>query len=121
PYVQAPWSGFGHCGGTPPIVTGIHGFGMDIGAPGCVMAQNYPNPVSDVTTFKYNLSSSSRIRLEIFDISGKKVATLVNNEMRQEGTYEVKWNVEGVANGVYIASLVSDGDLVQSMKVNVAK
>ncbi|MEO5644443.1 MAG: DUF4331 family protein [Bacteroidia bacterium] len=121
PYVQGPWSGFGRCGGTPPVVTGLHGFGMNVGAPGIVMAQNYPNPAIDVTTFKYNISSASRIRLDIFDVNGQKIATLINNEMRQPGTYEVKWNVEGLAAGVYVASLSSDGDLVQSMKVNVAK
>ncbi len=121
PYVQGPWSGFGRCGGPAPVVTGFHGFGMSVGAPGAVMAQNYPNPVVDVTTFKYNLSSASRIRLEIFDISGQKIATLINNEMRQPGTYELQWNVEGLAAGVYVAALTSDGNLVQSMKVNVAK
>jgi hypothetical protein len=121
PYVQAPWSGFGHCGGTPAVMTGIHGFGIDVGAPGSVMAQNYPNPATDVTTFKYHVSSPARIRLEIFDISGQKVATLINNEMRQGGEYEVKWNVEGLAAGVYVAALTSDGALIQSMKVTVAK
>jgi hypothetical protein len=121
PYVQGPWSGFGRCGGTPPVVTGFHGFGMAVGAPGVVMAQNYPNPATDVTTFKYNISSAARINLVVFDISGQQVATLINNEMRQPGTYELKWNVEGLAAGVYVAALSSDGALMQSMKVNVAK
>jgi hypothetical protein len=121
PYVQGPWSGYGRCGGTPPVVTGFHGFGMAVGAPGVVMAQNYPNPAVDVTTFKYNISSASRISLEIFDISGQRIATLINNESRQPGTYELKWNVEGLAAGVYVAALSSNGTIMQSMKVNVAK
>ncbi len=120
PYVQAPWSGFGHCDGGAAIPLGVHGFGLNVSAPDAVLAQNYPNPATDVTTFKYHLSSASRIRLEIFDLNGQKVASLVNNEMRQEGTYEIKWNVQGLAAGVYIASLSSDGTLVQSMKVTVA-
>ena len=121
PYVQGPWSGFGRCGGTPPVVTGLHGYGMNVGAPGIVMAQNFPNPATDVTTFKYNISSASTIRLEIFDISGQKIATLINNERRLAGTYQVDWNVDGLAAGVYVAALTSDGNLVQSMKVTVAK
>jgi hypothetical protein len=120
PYVQAPWSGYGHCGGTPVIMTGIHGFGLDVGAPGSVMMQNYPNPASDITNFKYHVSSPARIRLEIYDLNGQKVATLVN-EMRREGDYEVQWNVQNVASGVYVAALTYDGTTIQSTKVNVAK
>jgi hypothetical protein len=120
PYVQAPWSGYGHCGGTPVIMTGIHGFGLDVGAPGSVMMQNYPNPATDITNFKYHVSSPARIRLEIYDLNGQKVATLVN-EMRREGDYEVQWNVQNVASGVYVAALTYDGTTIQSTKVNVAK
>jgi hypothetical protein len=121
PYVQAPWSGFGRCGGTPPVVTGFHGYGMNVGAPGIVMAQNFPNPATDVTTFKYNISSASRITLEIFDLNGQKVASLIKGEMRQAGTYQVDWNVKEFAAGVYVAALASDGNIVQSLKVTVAK
>ncbi len=120
PYVQAPWSGFGRCGQTT-LITGIHDFGMSIGAPGMVMGQNYPNPAVDQTTFRYTISTPSRVSLEIFDLGGKKVATLIGNQFVQEGTYETKWNVEGHAAGVYIAALSSDGYVVQSMKVSVAK
>jgi len=121
PYVQAPWSGFGRCGGPTPIVTGAHGIGVGIAAPGLVMAQNYPNPAKDMTTFKYSVSSATRVTLEIFDLSGKKVATLVNNEPKQAGTYEVNWNVEAMSSGVYIASLRGAGFPLQSLKVTVSK
>jgi hypothetical protein len=120
PYVQAPWSGFGRCGGTPPVVTGFHGFGMNVGAPGSVM-MNYPNPATDMTTFKYNISSPARITLEVFDVNGQKVATLIKGEMRQAGTYEVNWNVKEFAAGIYVAALSNDGSIVQTLKVTVAK
>ncbi|HTF03063.1 MAG TPA: DUF4331 family protein, partial [Bacteroidia bacterium] len=120
PYVQAPWSGFGRCGGTD-VMTSSSTFGIGVGAPGLVMAQNYPNPANTFTTFKYNVSAPSRVTLEIFDLAGKKVATLVNNEMKQQGTFETMWNVETVANGTYVAALSSDGYVMQSMKVTVSK
>jgi hypothetical protein len=43
------------------------------------------------------------------------------NEMRREGDYEVQWNVQNVASGVYVAALTYDGTTIQSTKVNVAK
>ncbi len=121
PYVQAPWSGFGRCGGPTPVITGTQGYGLNIGGPGVIMAQNYPNPAKTITTFKYTLSSSARISIDIYDLAGKRVATLVNNETRGSGSYEVTWNVEGLSSGIYVASLTSNGFPVQSMKVNVSK
>jgi hypothetical protein len=121
PYVQAPWSGFGKCGGPTPVMTGTHGYGMNIGGPGVVMAQNFPNPVKDATTIRYTLSSASRVSIEVYDVTGKKIAVLVNNEMKQSGTYDVKWNAEQMSSGTYIAVLSVAGDIVQSMKMNVSK
>jgi len=121
PYVQAPWEGYGRCGGTDAVITALPSFGTGIGAPALVMAQNYPNPASTSTTFKFNVSSTSRVSLDIYDLAGQKVATLVNNETKSSGTYEVKWNVANVANGTYIAALSTEGYVMQSMKVTVAK
>jgi len=121
PYVQAPWEGYGRCGGTDAVITALPSFGTGIGAPALVMAQNYPNPASTTTTFKFNVSSPSRVSLDIYDLAGQKVATLVNNETKSSGTYEVKWNVANVANGTYIAALSTEGYVMQSMKVTVAK
>jgi Domain of unknown function (DUF4331)/Secretion system C-terminal sorting domain len=120
PYVQTPWSGFGRCGGPTPLPTGINGYGLNISAPALSMLQNYPNPFKDQTTFKYRLAENSHVDLSIFDLTGRKVTTLVN-QTKQEGTYEMIWNPEHVSNGIYIASLSSNGKIIQTMKVIVAK
>lgn len=120
PYVQGPWEGFGRCGASEDVITSSY-FGMGVGAPTIVLGQNYPNPAVTFTTFKYNVSSASRVSLDVYDLAGQKVATLVNNETKPAGTYEVQWNVQGLAAGVYIASLSSDGYVMQSMKVAVSK
>ena len=120
PYVQAPWEGYGRCGGSDNVIT-HSAFGIGIGAPSIVLAQNYPNPAVTSTTFKYNVSDPSRVSLDIYDLAGKKVATLVNNEPRYAGTYEVSWNVETMPAGVYIAALSTDGVVMQSIKVTVSK
>ena len=121
PYVQAPWSGYGRCGGPSPLPTGTHGYGLNVGAPGAGLLQNYPNPVTDVTTFRYYLASQARVRLEVRDLSGKLVEVVINDQPMQDGTYEQRWNVQGLASGIYVAALYSNGNLVQTVKVNVSK
>ena len=120
PYVQTPWSGYGRCGGPTPLTTGINNYGLGIGAPALTMLQNYPNPFADHTTFKYRLAENSHVDLSVFDLTGKKVATLVN-QTKPEGTYEIVWAPENVGNGIYIASLSSAGKIIQTMKIVVSK
>lgn len=68
------------------------------------LAQNYPNPFNPATTISYQLPVASDVQLEIFDILGKKVATLVSG--RQEaGRYTYTWNASTVSSGVYFYRL----------------
>jgi hypothetical protein len=125
PFVQAPWSGFGRCGGPlySSVVTGIHNnnSAMGISAPALVMGQNYPNPVVDQTTFKYHVTETSRVSLTVYDMAGKKVATLVNGEVKDAGNYEVVLHAHDLRNGIYVATLASDSRVIQSFKFNVSK
>ncbi len=68
--------------------------------------QNYPNPFNPVTEIKYQLDKTSQVRITIFDLLGKEVATLVNKK-QDAGTYTVIWdgrdrNGKTVASGVYL-------------------
>ncbi|MES2138472.1 MAG: DUF4331 family protein [Bacteroidota bacterium] len=120
PYVQTPWNGFGKCGGPTELPTGINGYGLNISAPALNMLQNYPNPFKEQTTFKYRLTENAHVDISIFDINGRKVVTLVNQKA-QAGSYEIKWTPESISSGTYIASLSSNGRIVQTMKVLVSK
>jgi hypothetical protein len=120
PYVQTPWSGFGRCGGPTALATGINGYGVGINAPKLNMLQNYPNPFKESTTFKYRVTEQTHLDISIFDLTGRKVTTLINQSV-QEGTYEIIWNADNVSNGTYIASLSSNGRILQTMKVVVSK
>lgn len=71
--------------------------------------QNHPNPFNPSTTIKYYLSENSYVSLEIFDVSGKRVATLVN-ESQDKGQYSLEWNGQDqnwdpVSSGIYIYRL----------------
>jgi hypothetical protein len=66
--------------------------------------QNYPNPFSSETVIGYQFPAISNIELSVYDIAGRKVATLVK-EQQQAGRYEVEWNAEGMTPGIYFCEL----------------
>lgn len=69
-----------------------------------VLYQNYPNPFNPSTTIRFTIPNSRFTSLIIYNLLGQQVATLVN-EMKQAGQYEVKWDAEGLASGVYLYRL----------------
>ena len=84
-----------------------------------LLFQNYPNPFNPVTSIKYQVESSKQIKLVVFDILGKEIATLVN-EKQQPGTYEVNWNASLYPSGVYFYKLTS-GDFSETKKALLIK
>jgi hypothetical protein len=86
--------------------------------------QNFPNPFNPVTKIKYDLPKSAsggvNVILKIYDIIGREVTTLVNNEFKNAGRYEVSWNANNYASGVYIYRLQA-GDYVSSKKMVLIK
>ncbi|MDG5766186.1 CotH kinase family protein [Balneolales bacterium ANBcel1] len=70
--------------------------------------QNYPNPFNPSTTISYELSESSEVQLEVYDILGQRVA-LLTDEIRSAGTHSVNWDASGLASGVYIMQLTVSG------------
>lgn len=68
--------------------------------------QNYPNPFNPSTTISFSLESKSFLTLKIFDIVGREVATLVNEEL-PAGTYSRQWSAANMSSGVYFCRLQS--------------
>jgi hypothetical protein len=66
--------------------------------------QNYPNPFNPATKISYSLSSSTQVKLEVFDILGAKIATLVNQN-QTAGTYKVDFDGSKLSSGMYIYQL----------------
>lgn len=68
------------------------------------LLQNYPNPFNPSTTITYSVPTSSQVRLEVYSVSGQRVATLVD-EFIQSGKYSTKWDASNQASGVYFYTL----------------
>jgi ELWxxDGT repeat protein len=67
----------------------------------------YPNPFSVSTIISYELPGACEVRLEILNMLGKKITTLVN-EPQNPGIHEVEWNAAGVKPGIYFCKLKTD-------------
>lgn len=74
------------------------------------LGQNYPNPFNPTTAISYKLSALSRVSLKVYDVLGREVATLVNNEVQRIGSYEVRFDGSRLASGVYFYRLVAEGN-----------
>jgi len=70
--------------------------------------QNYPNPFNSTTTIPFNLNGGANIRLQVFDILGKKIATLVDNSL-PAGKYKIPFDGRQLASGIYLYRLNVDG------------
>jgi agmatine/peptidylarginine deiminase len=82
---------------------------------GFYLHQNSPNPVSGATEFRYELASPCRVRLDIFTVSGRHVATLVDR-LEAAGDHVMRWESGSMPAGVYFYTL-SAGGAVESRKM----
>jgi len=83
------------------------------------LSQNYPNPFNPNTVISFQLAVNSFAMLKVYDLLGREVATLVNEQL-QPGTYEVDWDGNGFASGVYYYKLAA-GDYTETKKMVLIK
>ncbi|MGE5806314.1 MAG: T9SS type A sorting domain-containing protein [Ignavibacteria bacterium] len=65
-----------------------------------IIDQNYPNPFNPVTTIKYSIPNRSKVTIKVFDLLGREIATLVDEE-KSAGNYKVEFNGVGLPSGIY--------------------
>lgn len=83
------------------------------------LEQNYPNPFNPNTTIKYSTKERGFVQLKVYDVLGKEIASLVNEE-KQQGNYSVSFNGSNLPSGIYIYSLRIN-NFVQNHKMTLLK
>jgi hypothetical protein len=91
----------------PSVPTGIH------------LYQNYPNPFNPSTTIEFVTGHRSFVNVSIYDLLGRKVATIVNGELGP-GVHRREWDATDVSSGVYLYRLTA-GDYVETKRMMVVR
>jgi len=76
------------------------------------LSQNYPNPFNPATTIRFSLETKAHVRLSVYDILGRKITTLINEEL-PSGNHSITWNGKDykgneVASGIYFYRIETD-------------
>ena len=84
------------------------------------LLQNYPNPFNPETTISYSLAKEGSVTLEVFDLLGRKEATIINNKFQSSGFHEISFNAENLPSGVYLYKLKA-GNYIDTKKMLLLK
>jgi hypothetical protein len=85
----------------------------ELGIPTTVeLRQNYPNPFNPNTTIAFGVPNSGKVSLEVFDILGRKVATLLNGENKIAGRHTVNFDARNLSSGMYIYRLQAGNSII---------
>jgi hypothetical protein len=83
------------------------------------LSQNYPNPFNPSTTISYQLPVMNKVTLKVFDILGREIETLVNEE-KTAGSYKINFNGSKLSSGVYFYQLRA-GSFIETKKLVLLK
>ncbi|GMQ81589.1 MAG: hypothetical protein BMS9Abin05_1021 [Rhodothermia bacterium] len=81
--------------------------------------QNYPNPFNPSTTITFDVPSSIRVVVDIYDLLGHHIVTLVDNRFNA-GRHSVRWSAQDLPSGIYLYRMVA-GNVVQSRTLSLIK
>ncbi len=81
--------------------------------------QNYPNPFNPSTSIRFGLPAESNVTLEVYNLLGQRVATLVNGEMKA-GYHTIAFDASSLSSGVYLYRIQA-GSFVQTKRMTLLK
>ena len=96
------------------------GVGVEDSAPGAfTVAQNSPNPFNPTTTISYSLADAGNVTVDVFNVAGQKVGTIVDGFM-EAGSHSVVWDGSEFSAGVYFYT-VKSGEFTKTVKMTLLK
>ncbi|MBO6534899.1 MAG: T9SS type A sorting domain-containing protein [Balneolaceae bacterium] len=84
------------------------------------LEQNYPNPFNPSSVIRFGVPTQAPVQLEVYDVLGRKVMTLLNGEIKQPGRYNINFDGRTLASGMYVYRLVI-GDKILTKKMTLIK
>ena len=81
---------------------------------------NYPNPFTSRTTISYALEEENNVSLTVYDLTGKEIVTLIDNELQEVGSHTIPFDGSNLGTGIYFYTL-RIGDKVQTQKMILTK
>lgn len=88
-----------------------------------ILSQNFPNPFNPLTTFRFSLTRAARVSLLVYDVRGRLVETIINNEVFTAGVKDIAKDFGSTmfSSGTYLYSLIVNGELVDTKKMMLVK
>jgi len=122
--IDPPWGGIyaqqiSKHGNLGEIITTVIAEDNNINPGSFYLTQNYPNPFNPITNIQYALGNRQFVMLKVYDILGRQVVTLVNEE-KSAGSYTVEFNAEELSSGVYFYKLTA-GEFSATKKLVLVK
>jgi hypothetical protein len=84
------------------------------------LSQNYPNPFNPVTKIDFELPVDCKVTIKVFDITGREIIVLLNNEFKTADYYTLSFDASNLASGVYFYKIVAD-NFVETRKMLMIK
>lgn len=84
------------------------------------LSQNYPNPFNPATNFTFSLPKSASVTIKIFDVVGREVDVIANNEFKNAGVYIVNYSADRLSSGVYFYRITAN-DFAETRKMVLTK
>ena len=79
----------------------------------------YPNPFNPITNLKFGLPFDSKVSIQIYNIQGQVVSTLLNDNIKA-GYHSVMWNADEFSSGIYFVQMIA-GDYIHNQKIMLVK
>jgi len=76
------------------------------------LSQNYPNPFNPTTQIRFTIPEAQQVSLKVYDMAGRLVANLVDNTSYSAGSYEVTFNANSLASGIYFYRFITESEIV---------